>query len=252
MNLFSLKGKVALVTGASRGIGRHLAIELARWGADLVICSRNRARLQETARQIRRHARKCLIEQVDITEIDAVERMVGRAQGQSGGLDILINNAGINDVRMIVDLGPEDWDRVMSANLRGAVFCARACARLMKEAGGGKILNIASISALYPEKGMAAYAASKAALVQFTRIAALEWAPDNIQVNALCPGYVVTDMSRKFLESKAGAEYIRRFIPLRRSGRPQDLTGAVLFLVSSASDWVTGSTLVVDGGQSVR
>ncbi|MBI4481781.1 MAG: 3-oxoacyl-ACP reductase FabG [Acidobacteria bacterium] len=252
MSLFSLQGKIALVTGASRGIGQHLAVELARAGADLVICARSEAPLRETARKIQALGQRCLVERVDIADIASAEAMVERVRTQWGRLDILINNAGTVHVETILDLKPADWDRVLETNLRGAVFCARACARLMRQNGGGKIVNIASIAGLQSEEKLVAYSASKAALIQFTRTAALEWARDRILVNALCPGYIVTDLNRTFLESEAGAHYIRRHIPLGRAGRPEDLTGAVLFLASPASDWVTGCTLVVDGGQTIR
>ena len=245
-----LKGTVALVTGASRGLGRAMALALAEAGADLALAARSQADLERTAEDARRHGVRAEIFRADMREPQAIEAMVAAAEAAFGRIDVLVNNAGIAGAeKRFVDLTAEDWDEVLAVDLRAPALCARAVARGMIERKRGRIVNIASIGGLGAVARLGPYCASKAGLIQLTKVMALELARHNVQVNALCPGYFLTPMNETFFASAAGQEVIKRSIPLRRLGDPVELGPTIVYLASEASRFMTGSVLVIDGGQ---
>ncbi len=249
-NTFDLTGKAAIVTGASSGLGRHFARTLARAGAKVALAARRVDALAELARQIEAFDERAMPVALDVTDAGSVRACVEAAETELGPISILINNAGIAHVDTALDLAEADWDRVMDTNLKGAWLMAQETARHMARLGhGGSIVNVASILGLTATGQLAAYCASKAALINLTRALAVDLAQDGIRVNALAPGYVETDLNREFLTSPAG-EALKKRIPQRRFGRPEDLDGALLLLASEASRHMTGSVVVVDGGQS--
>ena len=245
-----LSGKSALITGASSGLGRHFAEALSAAGAKVALAARRRDLVGAVSQAIKQGGGTAVAVQMDVTERASVEDAVGEAAAALGSLDILVNNAGVTANKSFLDMTREEWDRVIDTNLTGAFSVAQAAARRMQEQGGGAIVNIASILGLRVAGHVPAYVASKAGVVQLTKAMALELARHNIRVNALCPGYMETDLNREFFASEAGQGLIRR-IPQRRLGRPEELDGALLLLCSDAGSYITGATLVVDGGHLV-
>ncbi|OGP96095.1 MAG: hypothetical protein A2157_19115 [Deltaproteobacteria bacterium RBG_16_47_11] len=248
MEIFSLKGKKAFVSGASRGLGREISITLAEAGADVVLASRNMEALNETAGQIRKLGRDALVCPMDISKLDDIERSVNDAFEAFGDIEILVNNSGVAGEGPVVDMAPETWDYVMNVNLRGHVFCSKAVGRHMIEKRYGKIINIASVAGIDAVIYNSSYCVSKAALIMFTKSLALEWARYNIQVNALCPGVFLTDLNREFF-MKPVSQKVMKKIPMRRLADVKEIRGAVLLLASEASSFMTGSVLVIDGGR---
>jgi NAD(P)-dependent dehydrogenase (short-subunit alcohol dehydrogenase family) len=243
-----LSGKCALVTGASSGLGRHFAEVLAAAGAKVAVAARRADRVASVAEA---QGGTAVPVELDVTRRSSVTHAVTEATAALGRLDILVNNAGVTATSSFLDLDEEAWDRVIDTNLKGAFAVAQEAARRMKEQGtGGAIVNIASILGLRVAGHVSPYVASKAGLVQLTKAMALELARHGIRVNALCPGYMETDLNREFFASDAGQALIRR-IPQRRLGRPAELDGPLLLLCSDAAAYMTGSTLVVDGGHLV-
>lgn len=248
---FSLAGRRALVTGASSGLGRHFALTLARAGADIVLAARRREKLEALAREIEALGRRALPVPMDVTDEASVADGVAAAWRGLGALDVLVNNAGISIPKFALETDAEEWRRVLDANLTGAFLVAREVARRMVEHGrGGSIINNASAIGFKVLKGLASYAASKAGLIQLTEALALEFARDNIRVNALAPGYFLTDINREFFDTPQGEKLIER-ISFRRLGRLEELDGALLLLASDASSYMTGSVILVDGGLSL-
>jgi len=246
--MFDLSGRTALVTGASSGLGRHFAALLARHGASVVIAARRVDALEALRDEIAGSGGSARVLALDVADGDAVHSAIG---GLGAAPDILINNAGLSGEGAALELSEEGWDRVLDTNLKGAFLVAQAVARGLREAERpGSIVNIASILGLRVGGGVSAYAASKAGLVQLTKALALEWARHRIRVNALCPGYVETDINRDFFASDAGQALIRR-IPQRRLGTMSDLDAPLLLLASDAGSYITGATLAVDGGHLV-
>jgi len=246
-----LNGKTALVTGASSGLGRHFALTLARAGADVALAARRIDMLETLAAEIAGIGRKAAPIQLDVTDTGNVKVAVEQAVAALGALDILINNSGIAPAAAAIDIDEATWDRCLDTNLKGAWLVAQESARQMIRGGkGGVIVNIASILSIRVQKGTAPYAISKAGLLQMTRALALEWARYGIRVNALAPGYIETDISRDFLKSEPGQHMVKS-IPQRRFGQAEDLDGALLFLSSDASQYVTGVYLPVDGGHTL-
>ncbi len=250
LDIFSLAGKKAFVSGASRGLGREMAITLAAAGADVALAARSVAALENTANDIQKFGRSALICPMDISSIDDIKNAVSDALKAFGRIDILINNAGIEGIGPLIDMTTETWDRVMDVNLKGHVFCTKAVGKHMIKNRYGKIINIASISGIIGLSYGSLYCASKAGLILFTRSIALEWAQYNIQINALCPGYVLTDLNKRFFESSQGQKMIKK-IPMRRIAEPKEIRGITLLLASDASSFITGSAMVVDGGHSI-
>ena len=241
-----LKGKVALVTGAAQGIGKAIALLLARNGADLVVSDINLEKAQETAREIQAIERKALAVKVDVANLEDVERMVQAVLEQFHQVDILVNNAGIARDKLILRMTEEDWDVVLDVNLKGTFNCTKAVIRHMLKQKSGKIVNIASVVGEMGNAGQANYSASKAGVIGFTKTIAREFAQRGINVNAIAPGYIETPMTDALPEKVK--EELKRMIPLERLGRPEDIAEAVLFLVSASSNYITGQVLNVNGG----
>jgi NAD(P)-dependent dehydrogenase (short-subunit alcohol dehydrogenase family) len=246
--LFEVTGRTALVTGASSGLGQHFALTLARAGARIVVGARRLERLQALVQQIEADGGQALAVPMDVTDADSVRAAFELAGARLGPIGIVVNNAGITHSAPALELSQDDWQAVVDTNLKGAWLVAQEAARrLVAAAVGGSIINIVSVLAFRVAGHTAAYAASKAGLLQLTRTLALEWARHQIRVNAIAPGYIATDLNREFLTSTAGQAMIKR-VPQRRAGTPEDLDGALLLLASDASRYMTGSVIVVDGG----
>ncbi len=248
---FDLNGKVTLVTGASAGLGRHFALTLARAGATVAVTARRLAPLQALAAEITASGGKALPVVLDVTDTASVAAALETVERALGPIDILVNNAGIAATAPALDVAEDDWNRVIATDLSGVFRLAQAVARRMvADKRGGSIVNIASIIGLGGGSLLAAYSAAKAGVISLTRTLAVEWARHGIRVNAIAPGYIETDMNRETLNSPVG-EMMRKKIPQRRFGLPEDLDGPLLLLASPASAFMTGACLVVDGGQSV-
>ncbi len=246
-----LTNRTALVTGASSGLGRHFAGVLAGAGARVAVAARRRESLEEVVAEIAAKGGQAVAVPLDVTNAASVRDGVREAAAALGGLDILVNNAGATVSKSALDLAEEDWDRVLDTNLKGAFLVAQEAGRVMQESKtGGTIVNIASILGLRVAGHVAAYAASKAALIQLTQALALEWARYGIRVNALAPGYIETDLNRDFFATDAGQALIKR-VPQRRLGHLSDLDGPLLLLCSDAAAYMTGAVVAVDGGHLV-
>ena len=246
MRTIELQGQVAMVTGAGRGIGRAIALELARAGADLVLCARTEAQLEEVAEAVRALGRRALVAPGDVSRAADVEATVDRALKEFGQVDILVNNAGITRDTLLLRMKEEDWDQVLAVNLRSAFLCTRAVSKGMLKRRSGRIVNITSVIGLMGNAGQANYAASKAGLIGFTRSVARELAPRGITVNAVAPGYIETEMTREMNEK--AREWIQERIPAGFLGQPEDVAWLVRFLSAPQSRYVTGQVFNVDGG----
>ena len=250
---FNLKGKVAIVTGGNGGIGKGIARGFAEAGSDIVIAARNQAKTAEAEREIRgEFGVRVLGVKVDVRDEDQIQAMVEQVKDAFGRIDILVNNAGINIRKMPQELTIDEWDAILEVNLRGAFICSKAVYPAMKEAGGGKIICIGSMTSIFGGAKLAPYGTSKGGIVQLTRALAVAWAPDNVQVNAILPGWINTDLSKQAREALPGLdERVIARTPCGRWGEPEDLAGTATFLASAASDFVTGAAIPVDGGFSV-
>jgi 2-deoxy-D-gluconate 3-dehydrogenase len=250
---FSLEGKVAIVTGGNGGIGKGIARGFAAAGGDIVIAARNQAKTAEAEREIKEEfGVRVLGVQIDVREEGDIQSMVAQANDALGRIDILVNNAGINIRKMPQELSLEEWDQILEINLRSAFLCSKAVYPAMKEAGGGKIISIGSMTSIFGGAKLAPYGTSKGGIVQLTRALAVAWAPDNIQVNAILPGWINTDLTVQARKDLAGLdEKVHARTPCGRWGEPEDLAGTATFLASPASDFVTGVAIPVDGGFSV-
>lgn len=246
-----LTGKTALLTGASSGLGRHFAGVLARAGARVALAARRTDALAETRSAIESAGGSAVVVAMDVTNPASVTAAVGEAWDALGRIDILVNNAGVTATRPFLDMSEEEWDRVVDTNLTGCARVARAVAQRMRDdQQGGAIVNIASILGMRVAGQVSSYIAAKGGLVHLTKAMALELARYNIRVNALCPGYVETELNADFFASDAGKALVKR-IPQRRLGRLVDLDGPLLLLASDAGAYMTGSVLAVDGGHLV-
>jgi 3-oxoacyl-[acyl-carrier protein] reductase len=251
-DLFDLTGRVALVTGASQGLGRRFARVLAGHGTAVGLAARQLDKLRELEREIGGQGGRVASIALDVTDRSSIERAIGGIEDALGPIDLLVNNAGTAVSKGVLEQTEADWDQVLDTNLKGAFFVAQAVAKRMvardpRPAWGGNIVNIASVLAQGVVGHLAPYAASKGGLWQLTRTMALELARHDVRVNALAPGYFVTEINRDFLATEAG-ERMKRRIPQRRFGTPEDLDGALLLLASDASRYMTGSIIVIDGG----
>jgi 3-oxoacyl-[acyl-carrier protein] reductase len=241
-----LAGKVALVTGGAQGIGKAVALLLARNGADIVVSDINLEKAEETAKEVQALGRKALATKVDVATFGDVEKMVEAILTQFGKVDILVNNAGIARDKLILRMTEEDWDAVLNINLKGTFNCTKAVVRHMSKQKSGKIVNIASVVGEMGNAGQGNYAASKAGVIGFTKTIAREFAQRGINVNAIAPGYIETPMTDA-LPDKVKEE-LKRLIPMDRLGKPEDVAEAVLFLVSESANYITGQVLNVNGG----
>jgi NAD(P)-dependent dehydrogenase (short-subunit alcohol dehydrogenase family) len=246
----SLAGRVAIVTGGRRGIGRAIALALAEAGADVALGDRvvDDGELEAVAVEIKRRGRRSLAVQVDITRKADVDNLVQKTLAELGTIDILVNNAAMNIRAPLLELNEEGWDRVIDTDLKGYYLCSQAAGKIMVKQKRGDIINIASTAAMYTAPEMGAYCIAKAGVVMLTRILAVELAPYNIRVNAVAPSMVKTKFSQPLWSDTATLQEIEAGIPLGRLAEPKDIVGSVLFLASEASAYITGHTIVVDGG----
>jgi gluconate 5-dehydrogenase len=246
--IFDLSGRVAMVTGASRGLGETFARALARAGADLVITSRSQASLTEVAAGIEALGRRVRAIELDVRDERSIRAAADAAQAAFGRIDILVNNAGCNVRKRAADVTWDDWNLILDTNLRGAFFVAQSVAVHMIARGSGRIVNIGSITSVNGSSGLGPYGASRGGVKQLTMSLADDWGPHGITVNCLAPGWFKTAQNAILYEDPEWVQYLMDRIPLRRHGRPEDLEGAIVFLASDASAYVTGQTLLVDGG----
>ena len=249
---FSLEGKVVMVTGASSGFGQRFAPVLARQGAKLVVAARRRDPLLALEEEIESDGGRCLAVTMDVGNRESISEAFDQAEAAFGFVDVVVNNAGIGLSAPFLQLSEEDWDKVLDTNLKGAFLVAQEGAKRMNQQGKhGSIINIASLLGLRVASHLSAYCSSKAGLVQLTKAMAVELAQYNIRVNAICPGYILTDINKDFFETDAGKRLITR-IPQKKLGNIDDLLGPLLLLASDASKYMTGSVISVDGGHAVN
>ena len=253
MDIFSLKDKVAIVTGGNGGIGFGIAQGFARVGANIVIVARNTNKTANAAEIIKRkYGAKVLELEVDVKHESLVNSMVEETLDLFSRIDILVNNAAINIRKLPQDLSADEYDEILEVNLRSAFLCSKAVYPAMKEKGGGKIINIGSMTSIFGGAKLMAYGTSKGGIVAMTRALSVAWAQDNIQVNAILPGWIDTDLTKQARIDLDGLdENVKSRTPAGRWGEPQDLAGTAVFLASPASDFVTGVALPVDGGFSI-
>lgn len=247
--LFSLTDKTALITGATGGIGEALAVGFAQAGATVGINSRSPEKVAATCQAIEAAGGKAVPLPADITTVDACRQLMAAAHTALGRVDILVNCAGMNRRKPITAVTEDDWETIMAVNLRSTYFLCQAAHPIMQAQGGGKIINIGSLNTAYGLDGVSVYGATKAGMGQMTRVMAVEWAADNIQVNLLSPGFIMTPLTEEGLwKNERRSKWLHARIPLRRPGQPEELVGAALLLASPASSYMTGSTITVDGG----
>jgi NAD(P)-dependent dehydrogenase (short-subunit alcohol dehydrogenase family) len=249
-DLFSLEGRVALVTGTSRGLGQCMARALAKAGAELVIMSRNRERLISFESEIKSLGRRALSLELDVRNLESIQQMVRAAESTFGKIDILVNNAGSNIRKPAMEVTWDDWNLILDTNLRGSFFVAQAVARGMIERQYGRIINIGSVTAVAGYAGLGPYGASRGGIRQLTMSLADDWGKYGITVNCLAPGWFRTEQNKVLYENKKWVEYLCDRIPMKRPGQPSDLDSAVVFLAAESGGYVTGQTLLVDGGIS--
>jgi NAD(P)-dependent dehydrogenase (short-subunit alcohol dehydrogenase family) len=246
---FSLAGKRALVSGASRGLGRTIALALAEAGADIALIARDTARLEAVAGEIRALGRQAVPIRADLTIMSELHQAVERAYAAFDQLDILVCNAGISPVfKRSVEVTEEEWDAILTTNVKATFFLCAAVGARMADAGGGSIITLASVASVVGTPRMAAYGASKAAVAQMTRTLALEWAGQHVRVNAIAPGYIETDLTAGLLNHPYWGAQIRDATPMGRVGQPREIAGIAVYLASEASSFATGQLFLVDGG----
>ena len=249
-SLFDLSGKVALVTGTSRGLGQYFARALAGAGADLAVTSRDKDSLSAFAGEIHALGRQTFSAELDVRDHASIQRAIAAIEDHFGKIDILVNNAGCNIRKPALDVTWDDWNTILDTNLRGSFFVAQAVARGMIQRGYGRIVNIGSVTSVSGFAGLAPYGASRGGIKQLTMSLADDWGRHGVTVNCLAPGWFKTQQNRVLYENAAWVEYISDRIPVKRPGLPDDLDGAIVFLASESSRYITGQTLLVDGGIS--
>lgn len=248
LDKFSLIGKTAIIIGASRGLGQGMARALAEAGADLAIVARGTSSLNKLAEEVKGLNRKCLILPIDVSKTSEIQAMVNRVIEAFGKIDILINSQGTQVRKPALEMTEQDWDGLMSVNLKSVFFSCQAVGRQMVKQGKGKIINVASLTSVIGLPNISIYGASKGGVAQLTKALAVEWAPHHINVNAILPGYYRTELTADLFKDEEKAKWVLSRIPLGRTGLPEDLAGTVVFLSSEASDYITGQIIPVDGG----
>jgi NAD(P)-dependent dehydrogenase (short-subunit alcohol dehydrogenase family) len=249
-SLFDLSGQTALITGASRGLGQHFGRALAKAGADLIVTSRKKEDLASFVAEVELLGRRIVPLELDVRNQESIERMAADAESACGQIHILVNNAGCNARKPALDVTWDDWNLVLETNLRGSFFVAQQMARRMVPHGYGRIINIGSVTSVFGYAGLAPYGASRGGVRQLTMSLADDWGKHGITVNCLAPGWFRTEQNKVLYESKEWVDYLIDRIPLKRPGQAHDLDGAVVFLASESSRYITGQTLLVDGGIS--
>ena len=248
---FSLKGKVALVTGGSRGIGKAIAVGLAKSGVDVALASRKLPDLEEVAKEIEATGRKSLAVAVHVGRLEEINNLVSKVNDEFGKIDILVNNAGTNPTMdPLIDVEERAWDSIMNLNLKGLFFISQAVARIMRDQGGGKIINIASTAGITPSI-LPVYSISKAGVIMTTKVMAKQWAQYNIRVNAIAPGMIKTSFSEALWSNQDILQGAMLVTPMLRVGEAEEMVGAVVYLASDASSYVTGQVLAIDGGSTI-
>ncbi len=249
-NIFDLTGRVAVVTGGAGSLGREAARGLAEYGAAVVIADRDREALKEVEDRLNELGYGAQALELDVTDQGSVSEAAGKILERQGKIDILVNAAGINIRRPVTELAENEWDKTVNINLKGTYLCCKIMGKAMVRQNRGKIVNFGSVSSLLGHPEHSAYAASKGGVLMFTKVLAMEWARNNINVNAVGPAYIETALTRDYLTRDGNYEKIVRSIPMGRLGSPADVVGAVIYLSSGASDFVTGTILMVDGGRT--
>jgi NAD(P)-dependent dehydrogenase (short-subunit alcohol dehydrogenase family) len=247
--MFSLQGKAALVTGASRGIGRSVAVCLAQAGAQVGLVGRDRAALKQTSDEIEAGGGSGTVIEADVTDAASVERAVDTARGSFGKLDILVCNAGVQRLKPFLDMQPSDWRELIATNLEGALMTMQSVGRGMVEQKSGVVLVMASIYSFVGAPGNSIYCMTKGGLLQLAKALAVEWARHNVRVNAICPGWIETDLTLPYMQDPRAVEAGLRQIPVRRFGKPEDIGPLAVYLASDEASFVTGQAFVIDGGQ---
>jgi 2-dehydro-3-deoxy-D-gluconate 5-dehydrogenase len=248
MDLFSLQGKVAIVTGAAQGIGREIALGFAQYGADIVAVDLTDEKLLTLKKEIEAQKRRCLVLKIDLVHGDQIERMVETTVKEMGKIDILANIAGVNVHKAAEEMTEKDWDFVLDINLKALFFCCQAVGKVMLRQGSGRIINMSSSFGMVGFGGRTAYAASKAAVSNLTKTLALEWSAKGINVNAIAPGPVWTEARHQLFSNPEFYADLLKKVPINRTAKPVEIVGPAIFLASEASSFVTGETLLVDGG----
>ena len=250
-DIFSLAGKVAIVTGASRGIGRAIAVGFAAAGADVALAARSRDDLEDVARAVEAHGRRALVVPTDVTRRDEIEALVSTTVDRLGGLDVLVNNAGGTRFQApLLGLRPDGWDKVMRLNLDAVFHATQLAAAAMVERGGGSIVQMSSIAGIEGAPSLSFYSAAKGAVRLMSQAVAKELAGSNVRVNVIAPGWVATDLNAMLRADEGARSYLESTIPMGRFAQPEEIVGAAVYLASDASSFVTGATIVVDGGQT--
>lgn len=247
--MFSLKGKGALVTGASRGIGRSVAVSLARAGANVALVGRDALALEETSRAVKAEGVEALILQADVTSAENIEAAVEKACASFGKLDVLVCNAGVQKLKPFLDMKPDDWRGLIATNLEGAILTMQSVGRRMVAQKSGSVIAMASIYSFVGAPFNSIYCMTKGGLMQLSRALAVEWARYNVRVNAICPGWIETDLTKPYMQDQKTVDAGLRLIPLRRFGQPDDIGPLAVYLASDEASFVTGQSYVIDGGQ---
>ena len=247
--MFSLQGKSALVTGASRGIGRSVAVSLAQAGAQVALVGRDGAALDQTLAEVQGAGANAMVLKADVAQAKQIEQAVDAARSAFGKLDILVCNAGAQRLKPFLDMTPDDWRSLIATNLEGAIITAQCVGRGMVEQRSGVVLVMASIYSFVGAPGNSIYCMTKGGLLQFAKALAIEWARYNVRVNAICPGWIETDLTRPYMQDQKTVDAGLRQIPLRRFGKPEDIGPLAVYLASDEASFVTGQAFVIDGGQ---
>ncbi|WP_203555894.1 glucose 1-dehydrogenase [Bacillus sp. B15-48] len=251
-DLLDLTGKVAIVTGGSKGIGKQIVLDYAELGANVVIVGRNKQKCEEVAQEVSQMGREAVTVSADVGKLDDIYKIYEICKNSFGKLDILVNNAGTNATNAAVNVTEEEWDRTFNVNLKGLFFSCQQAAKMMIPQESGKIINISSIGGSRAYRNIGPYGASKAAVMHITRTLANEWARYNIQVNGIAPGLIATDINKDDIADPERLDRMLKMIPQRRLGKPQDISSMAVYLASKASDYITGQSYFVDGGKTVE